>query len=97
MRNHFYIPSSISQRDDMPLWDLESLENDSHKSPIPRNVFVQHVDMLHADENLGFRKEFDYILSTANGAQINTGNFKILNTNIFQTLTFCLQKKEMRR
>lgn len=72
MRNHFYIPSSISQRDDLPLWDLESLENDSHKSPIPRNVFVQHVDMLHADENLGFRKEFDYILSTVNGAQINT-------------------------
>jgi len=72
MRNHFYIPSSTSQRDDMPLWDLESLENDSHKSPIPRCGFVQHVDMLHADENLGFRKEFDYILSAANGAQINT-------------------------
>ena len=77
MRNHFYIPSSISQRDDMPLWDLESLENDSHKSPIPRSVFTQHVDMLRADENLGFRKEFDYILSAANGAQINTGNLNV--------------------
>eukprot|EP00092_Neocalanus_flemingeri_P005720 GFUD01006160.1.p1 GENE.GFUD01006160.1~~GFUD01006160.1.p1 ORF type:complete len:1193 (+),score=156.97 GFUD01006160.1:67-3645(+) len=72
MRNHFYIPSSISQRDDMPLWDLESLDSDSHKMPIPTNVFVQHVDMLHADENMGFRKELDYILSAANAVQKNT-------------------------
>ena len=26
MRNRFYIPGSISARDDMPLWDLESLD-----------------------------------------------------------------------
>ena len=73
MRNHFYIPSSTSQRDDMPLWDLESLENESHKSPISRNKFVHHVDMLYADDNLGFKSEFDYILSTANGLKLNKG------------------------
>ena len=95
MKNHFYIPSSISQRDDMPLWDLESLENDSNQSPIPRIVFVQHVDMLHADENLGFRKELDYILSVANGAQINTGNFIIEETCVSNIDVF--QKEEMKR
>ena len=26
MRNRFYIPGSVSARDDMPLWDLESLD-----------------------------------------------------------------------
>ena len=95
MKNHFYIPSSISQRDDMPLWDLESLENDSNKSPIPQSVFVQHVDILHADENLGFKREFDYILSAASGAQINTGNF--LNEDILVSNIDVFQKREMKR
>ena len=46
MRNRFYIPSSVSQRDDMPLWDLESLENETMKSVVPSNLFAQHCDML---------------------------------------------------
>ena len=41
MKNHFYIPSSQSQRDDLPLWDLESLDNESGKTPIPANIFPQ--------------------------------------------------------
>jgi len=61
MKNHFYIPSSQSQRDDLPLWDLESLDNESGKTPIPANIFPQHVDLLHADGGLGFQKEYDYI------------------------------------
>merc|ERR1719422_2695845 len=38
MKNHFYIPSSQSQRDDLPLWDLESLDNESGKTPVPANI-----------------------------------------------------------
>lgn len=64
MKNHFYIPSSQSQRDDVPLWDLESLDNDSGKTPVPANIFVQHVDLLHGDGGIGFQKEYDYILSS---------------------------------
>ena len=41
MKNHFYIPSSQSQRDDLPLWDLESLDNESGKTPVPANIFPQ--------------------------------------------------------
>ena len=41
MKNHFYIPSSRSQRDDLPLWDLESLDNESGKTPVPANIFPQ--------------------------------------------------------
>ena len=67
MRNRFYIPSSVSQRDDMPLWDLESLEQDTMKSIIPAILFIQHCDMLAQDNNLGFKKEFDYILNSTNG------------------------------
>ena len=93
MRNHFYIPSSISQREDMPLWDLESLETDSNKSPIPRSVFAQHVEMLHADENFGFKKEFDNILSAANEAHINTGNFILEESRLSNSVVFFREKK----
>lgn len=76
MRNRFYIPSSVSQRDDMPLWDLESLENESLKSLVPGNLFVQHCEMLAQDNSLGYKKELDYILaSSAGGQTVNTGKF----------------------
>ena len=42
MKNHFYIPSSQSQRDDLPLWDLESLDNESGKTPVPANILYFH-------------------------------------------------------
>ena len=48
MKNHFYIPSSQSQRDDLPLWDLESLDNESGKTPVPANIFPQ---VLHDDDH----------------------------------------------
>ena len=63
MRSRFYIPSSGSQRDDLPLWDLESLENETYKSSVPSHLFAQHTVMLASDSNLGFRKEFDFIIS----------------------------------
>ena len=63
MRNRFYIPSSGSQRDDMPLWDLESLDNETFRASVPSHLFAQHTDMLAADNNLGFRKELDLIIS----------------------------------
>merc|ERR1719225_1272007 len=44
MRNRFYIPSSVSQRDDLPLWDLESLENETYKSTVPSQLFAQHTE-----------------------------------------------------
>ena len=67
MRNRFYIPSSGSQRDDLPLWDLESLENETYKSSVPSHLFAQHTHMLASDANLGFRKEFDFIISSSSG------------------------------
>ena len=67
MKNHFYIPSSQSQRDDVPLWDLESLDNETGKTPVPANIFPQHVELLHADGGIGFQKEYDYILSSTSG------------------------------
>ena len=45
-------------------------------------MLAQHVDMLHVDESLGFRKEVDNILSAANDAHINTGNFIIEETRL---------------
>ena len=63
MRNRFYIPSSGSQRDDLPLWDLESLENETYKSSVPSQLFAQHTDMLAADSNLGFRRELELLLA----------------------------------
>ena len=49
MKNHFYIPSSQSQRDDLPLWDLESLDNESGKTPVPANIFPQ---VPHDDDEI---------------------------------------------
>ena len=68
MRNRFYIPRSVSARDDMPLWDLESLENESLRSVVPGSVFVSHCDLLAQDNNLGYKKELDYIASSASAA-----------------------------
>ena len=68
MRNRFYIPSSVSQRDDMPLWDLESLENETLKTVVPGALFVQHCDMLAQDNSLGYKKELDYIISSSSTA-----------------------------
>ena len=67
MQCRFYIPSSGSQRDDLPLWDLESLENETYKSSVPSHLFAQHATMLASDANLGFRKEFDFIISSTSG------------------------------
>ena len=67
MQCRFYIPSSGSQRDDLPLWDLESLENETYKSSVPSHLFAQHATMLASDANLGFRKEFDFIISSSSG------------------------------
>ena len=75
MRNRFYIPSSVSQRDDLPLWDLESLENETYKSTVPSHLFAQHTEMLAADSNIGFRKEFDFIISSWTGP-LSTGHLK---------------------
>jgi len=72
MKNHFYIPSSQSQRDDVPLWDLESLDNETGKTPVPANIFPQHVELLHADGGIGFQKEYDYILSSTSGKKAKT-------------------------
>ena len=71
MRNRFYIPGSISARDDMPLWDLESLDQvdsvtisqchhyyhlqESLKSSVPGGLWVQHCTLLAGDSNLGWR------------------------------------------
>ena len=68
MRNRFYIPRSVSARDDMPLWDLESLENESLRSAVPGPVFVSHCDLLAQDNNLGYKKELDYIASSSSAA-----------------------------
>ena len=72
MRNRFYIPESISARDDMPLWDLESLDQvdsvtisqchhyyhlqESLKSSVPGGLWVQHCQLLAGDSNLGYRR-----------------------------------------
>ena len=68
MRNRFYIPRSVSAWDDMPLWDLESLENESLRSAVPGPVFVSHCDLLAQDNNLGYKKELDYIASSSSAA-----------------------------
>ena len=49
MKNHFYIPSSQSQRDDLPLWDLESLDNENGKTPVLANIFPQ---VPHDDDEI---------------------------------------------
>ena len=64
MRNRFYIPSSTSQRDDLPLWDLESVDLEPHKAGVPVSVFSQHTEGNHEDNNLGFRKELEFILTS---------------------------------
>ena len=74
MRNRFYIPSSVSQRDDLPLWDLESLENETMKSSVvPASLFIQHCDLLAQDNNLGFKKEFDCIMSSSSNNGVSLG------------------------
>jgi len=70
MKNHFYIPSSQSQRDDVPLWDLESLDTENGKTPVPANMFLQHVQLLHADGGHGFHKEYDYIANSIQGKKV---------------------------
>ena len=67
MKNHFYIPSSQSQMDDVPLWDLELLDDENGKASVPVNSFMQHVDLLHSDDGIGFKKEYNYILSSSSG------------------------------
>ena len=81
MRNRFYIPSSGSQRDDLPLWDLESLENETYKSSVPSHLFAQHTHMLASDANLGFRKEFDFIITSPSGPKCQ-GNSRSLSLSL---------------
>ena len=92
MRNQFYIPSSGSQRDDLPLWDLESLENETYKSSVPSHLFAQHAHMLAADSNLGFRKEFDFIISSSSGPKC-PGNFLSLSPCSSVSEVICLFKE----
>ena len=86
MRNRFYIPSSVSQRDDMPLWDLESLEQETMKSIVPASLFIQHCDILAQDNNMGFKKEFDYILASLNGPSAHKAATMGKNGILFQFL-----------
>ena len=92
MRNRFYIPGSISARDDMPLWDLESLENETYKSSVPSHLFAQHTAMLASDNNLGFRKEFDFIISSSSGPKC-PGNFLSLSPCSSVSEVICLFKE----
>ena len=47
MRNRFYIPGSISARDDMPLWDLESLDQVGGVIYFPPHHYIDNVIIIN--------------------------------------------------
>merc|ERR550519_1958394 len=58
----YYIPNNlVLGHEEIPLWDVESCDEDCKKTAIPVNIFHQHVAMMHADGGIGFTKEYEYI------------------------------------
>ena len=82
-------------REEIPLWDVESCDEDCRKTAIPSSIFQQHVAMMHADSCIGFTKEYEYITASRKcatpGEETSLGEIRGVPFLPFCWLVFSIQ------